>query len=41
MMNSQRSNVKKVRLVEEGKKTGINEAIRRSEIINNNLKQYV
>ena len=38
MMNSQRSNVKKVSMIEEGKKPGINEAIKRSEIINNSLK---
>ena len=30
--------LKKVSLIEEGKKRGINEAIRRSEIINNSLK---
>ena len=38
MMNSQRSNVEKISLIEEGKKIGINEVIRRSEIINNSLK---
>ena len=32
MMNSQRSDVKKISLIEEGKKKGIN------EIINNSLK---
>ena len=35
MMNSQRSDVEKVSLIEEGKKTGINEVIKRNEIINN------
>ena len=38
MMNSQRSDVEKVSLIEEGKKTGINEVIKRNEIINNSLK---
>ena len=38
MMNSQRSDAEKVDLIEEGKKTGINEAIKRKEIINNSLK---
>ena len=38
MMNSQRSDVEKVCLIEEGKKIGINEVIKRNEIINNNLK---
>ena len=37
-MNSQRSDVEKVSLIEEGKKIGINEVIRCNEIINNNLK---
>ena len=41
MMNSQRSDVEKVNLIEEGKKIGINEVIKRNEIINNSLKQYV
>ena len=35
MMNSQRSDVEKVSLIEEGKKIGINEAITRNEVINN------
>ena len=39
MMNSQRSDVEKVSLIEEGKKIGINEAIKCNEVINNNLKQ--
>ena len=42
MMNSQRSDAEKVNLIEEGKKIGINEAIKHNEIINNNLKyKYV
>ena len=39
-MNSQRSDVEKVSLIEEGKKIDINEVIQRNEIINNSLKQY-
>ena len=38
MMNSQRSDVEKNSLIEEGKEIGINEAIWRNEIINNSLK---
>ena len=38
MMNSHRSDAEKVNLIEEGKKIGINEAIKHNEIINNNLK---
>ena len=38
MMNNQRSDVKKINQVEEGKKIGINEVIRHNEIINNSLK---
>ena len=38
MMNSQRSDVEKGSLIEEGKKIGINEVIKRNEIINNSLK---
>ena len=38
MMNSQRSNVKKISLIEEGKTIGINKVIKRNEIINNSLK---
>ena len=38
MMNSHRSDAEKVDLIEEGKKIGINEVIKHSEIINNNLK---
>ena len=35
IMNIQRSNAEKVSLIEEGKKIGINEVIKRNEIINN------
>ena len=38
MMNSQRSDAGKINLLEEGKKTGIDEVIKRNEIINNSLK---
>ena len=38
MMNSQRSDVEKISLIEEGKKKGINEVIKRNEIIINSLK---
>ena len=38
MMNSHRSDAEKVSVIEEGKKIGINEVIKRNEIINNNLK---
>ena len=38
MMNSQRSDAEKVNLIEEDKKMGINEVIKRNEIINNSLK---
>ena len=38
MMNSQRTDAEKVNLIEEDKKVGINEVIRRNEIINNSLK---
>ena len=38
MMNSQRSDVEKISLIEEGKKIGINQVIKRNEIINNSLK---
>ena len=37
MMNSQRNDVEKTSLIEEGKKIRINEAIKRNEIINNSL----
>ena len=39
MMNSQRSDVEKINLIEKGtKKIGINEVINRNEIIINSLK---
>ena len=38
MMNSQKSDAEKVNLIEEGKTIGINEVIRRNEIINSRLK---
>ena len=38
MMNSQRSDVEKINLIEEGKKIGINEVIKSDKIINNSLK---
>ena len=38
MMNSQRGHTEKISLMEEGKKIGIHEVIKRSEIINNVLK---
>ena len=42
MMNSQRSDAKKVNLIEEGQKIVINEAIKHNEIINDSLKyKYV
>ena len=38
MMRSHRSDAEKVSLIEEGKKIGINEVIKRNEIINNSFK---
>ena len=38
MMKSQRSEVEKIDLIEEGKKISMNEVIKRNEIINNSLK---
>ena len=38
MMNSYRSDAEKVTLIEEGKKIGTDEVIKRNEIINNSLK---
>ena len=38
IVNSQRSDAEKVSLIEEGEKAGINEVIKRNEIINNSLK---
>ena len=37
-MNSQRSDSEKINLIEEGKKTGINEVIKHNKIINKSLK---
>ena len=42
MINIQRSDAEKVNLIEEGKKIGINEAIKHNEVNNNKLKyKYV
>ena len=41
MMNSQRSDSEKINLIEEGKKIGINEVIKRNEVINNNLSKFI
>ena len=38
MMNSQRRDVEKINLIEKAKKIGINEVIKRNEVINNSLK---
>ena len=38
MMNSQRSDVEKINLIEKGKIIGINEVIKHNEFINNSLK---
>ena len=38
MMNSQRSDVEKINLIEEGKKIFVNEVIKRNKIINKSLK---
>ena len=38
MTNSQRSDVEKISLIEEGKKAGIYEVTKRNEVINNSLK---
>ena len=38
MMNSQRSDVERISLIEEGKKKGIDKVIKRNEIINDSLK---
>ena len=37
-MNSQRSDIEKINLIEEGRKIGINEVIKCNEIVNNSLK---
>ena len=41
MMNSRRSETEKSYLIEEGKKIGIHECIKRNEIINNSLKSKI
>ena len=38
MINTQRKDTEKINLIEEGKKIGINEVIKRNKIINNSLK---
>ena len=38
MMNSHKSDAEKVSLIEEDKKIGFNEVIKRNEISNNSLK---
>ena len=38
MINSQRSDSEKINLIEEGKKIGINEVIKRNKIVSNILK---
>ena len=41
MMNSQRSDVEKINLIEESKKIGINKVIKNNNIINNSLKPQI
>ena len=41
MMNSQRSDTEKNILIEEGKKIGIDEAIKQNEIINKSLNSKI
>ena len=38
MINTQRSDSEKINLIEEGRKIGINEVVKRNKIINNSLK---
>ena len=38
MTNSQKNDVEKISLIEEGKKIGVNDVIKHNEIINNSLK---
>ena len=40
-MNSQSSDTEKINLIEEGEKIGINEVIKRNEIINTSLKSNI
>ena len=41
MKNSQRRGAKKNNLIEEGKKIGTNQVIKRNKIINNSLKPQI
>ena len=41
MMKRQRSDTQKINLIEEGKKIGIGEVIKRNEINNNRLKSQL
>ena len=41
MMNNQKSNTEKLNLIEEGKIIGIDELVKRNEIINNSLKYQI
>ena len=41
MMNSQKSDIEKNNLSEEGNKIGISEAVKHDEIINNSLKPQI
>ena len=41
MMNSQTSDTEKINLIEEDKKTGIDEVIKHNEFINNSLKSKI
>ena len=38
MINTQRSDSEKINIIEEGRKIGINEVVKRNKIINNSLK---
>ena len=40
-MGSQKSDTEKINVIEEGKKIGIDEVIKRNEIINNGLKLQI
>ena len=40
-MKSQRSNTEKNDLIEEGKKIGVDEVIKRNEIVNDSLKSQI
>ena len=41
IMNSQRIDAEKIYLIEEGKKIGINEVMKRNEVISNNLSYQI